>query len=107
MGPGEPDSFTVLLPATGALVPSRPEFRWSSPEPDATFQLTIVDSNGAIVLESPLLKALSWTASQPLAPGRYQWQVRSGNKLAPQPPAPAAYFFVDSLPPPNAKKPAQ
>jgi hypothetical protein len=85
----------------GFIVDDRPEFRWSDPQPRATYRVSIVDSSYRVVARSNELTSQRWRPATPLARNEtYEWQVkrRIGDSItsAPAPPAPSARFRIVS-----------
>lgn len=96
--PGE--HLRVATPR-GFVVDDRPEFRWSDPQPRATYRVTVVDSSYRVVARSDELTSQTWRPATPLARNEtYEWQVkrRIGDSItsAPAPPAPSARFRIVS-----------
>lgn len=94
--PGQ--AFLVRGPAGLVVEGARPTLRWDALA-DATYTVTIYDSNFNAVATSPTLTSPSWTPPRPLARGQiYSWQVtaeKQGVEIkTPQPPAPEAKFKV-------------
>jgi hypothetical protein len=92
------ETFTVRSPVGIVLETARPTLRWDALE-DATYMVTIYDSNFNPVATSRALTTPSWTPPGPLARGQiYSWQVtalkRDSQIKSPQPPAPEAKFKV-------------
>ena len=91
--------FSVLEPAGIVLMSDRPAFRWSRFEGASDYVVEVYDEQFKLVMSSPQLTTLSWTAPQPLARGRvYSWQVKAVKNgqetTVPRPPAPQAKFRV-------------
>lgn len=100
MGAAAPrDSFDIVAPMATMLRSTRPNFAWTSLGNDVTYRVEVYDEARNLVMQSPELHELAWTADRDLARGHdYVWQVvatRKGERLvAPQPPAPEAHFGV-------------
>jgi hypothetical protein len=99
MGTTEASTFDVVMPVATFLRATRPQFAWTSAGGNATYKVEVYDEARTLVLESPLLHGLAWTAARDLPRGHaYVWQVvamRGGERIvAPQPPAPEAHFGV-------------
>ncbi len=91
--------FDVAMPVATFLRETRPHFAWTSAGDGASYRVEVYDEARKLVLESPVLHDLAWTADRDLARGRtFAWQVvatRNGKRtVAPQPPAPEAHFGV-------------
>jgi anti-sigma factor RsiW len=91
--------FSVLEPAGIVLMSDRPTFRWSRFEGASDYVVEVYDEQFKLVLSSPSVTTLSWTAAQPLTRGRvYSWQVKAvkdgQETTVPRPPAPQAKFRV-------------
>jgi hypothetical protein len=85
----------------GVVVDDRPEFRWSDPQPGATYRVSVVDGSYRVVARSNELTSQTWRPATPLARDlTYEWQVkrRMGDSItsAPAPPAPSARFRIVS-----------
>lgn len=85
----------------GVVVDDRPEFRWSDPQPGATYRVSVVDGSYRVVARSDELTSQTWRPATPLAGDKtYEWQVRRrmGDSItsAPAPPAPSARFRIVS-----------
>ena len=94
------DHLRVETPR-GFVVEDRPEFRWSDPQPRATYRVSVVDSSYRVVARSDELTSQTWRPATPLARDKtYEWQVkrRMGDSItsAPAPPAPSARFRIVS-----------
>jgi hypothetical protein len=90
--------FAIIEPAGKVLLADRPAFKWTWLGGAEGYVVEVYDAQFNLVLSSPLLKGLSWTAPR-LARGQvYSWQVkaiRSGQEfIAPRPPAPQAKFRI-------------
>ena len=100
MGTNEPGrEFSVLAPAGIVVMSDRPAFRWSRFEGANGYVVEVYDSEFKLVMASPELTTVSWTAGQPLPRGQvYSWQVKAvkdGQEVTvPRPPAPQAKFRV-------------
>jgi hypothetical protein len=91
--------FSVLEPAGIVLMSDRPTFRWTRFEGASDYVVEIYDEQFKLVMSSPSVTTLSWTAAQPLTRGRvYSWQVKAvkdgQETTVPRPPAPQAKFRV-------------
>jgi hypothetical protein len=96
--PGDP--LRIETPR-GFVVDDRPEFRWSDPQPRATYRVSVVDSSYHVVARSDDLTTQAWRPATPLERNEtYEWQVqrRMGDSVtsAPAPPAPSARFRIVS-----------
>ncbi len=92
------DQLRVETPR-GFVVDDRPEFRWSDPQPRATYRVSVVDSSYRVVARSDELTSQTWRPATPLERNEtYEWQVqrRMGDSItsAPAPPAPSARFRI-------------
>jgi hypothetical protein len=92
------ETFFVRSPVGAVVETARPTLRWDALK-DATYMVTIYDSNFTPVATSRALVSPSWTPPVPLARGRvYSWQVtalkQDSQIKSPQPPAPEAKFKV-------------
>lgn len=92
------ETFFVRSPLGVVIETARPTLRWD-PLEDATYMVTIYDSNFNPVATSGALVSPSWTPTRPLARGQiYSWQVtalkQESQIKSPQPPAPEAKFKV-------------
>lgn len=100
MGGNEPGrEFSVLAPAGVVLMSDRPAFRWSKFEGASGYVVEVYDDQFKLVMSSPEVKTVSWTATQSLPRGKvYSWQVKAvkdGQEVTvPRPPAPQAKFRV-------------
>jgi anti-sigma factor RsiW len=100
MGTNEPGrEFSVLAPAGVVLMSDRPVFRWSRFEGASGYVVEVYDDQFKLVMSSPEVTTVSWTATQSLARGKlYSWQVKAvkdGQEVTvPRPPAPQAKFRV-------------
>jgi anti-sigma factor RsiW len=100
MGTNEPGrEFSVLAPAGVVLMSDRPSFRWSGFEGASGYVVEVYDDQFKLVMSSPEVTNVSWTATQSLARGKvYSWQVKAvkdGQEVTvPRPPAPQAKFRV-------------
>jgi hypothetical protein len=100
MGTNEPGrEFSVLAPAGVVLMSDRPSFRWSRFEGASGYVVEVYDDQFKLVMSSPEVTNVSWTATQSLARGKiYSWQVKAvkdGQEVTvPRPPAPQAKFRV-------------
>lgn len=99
MGTPAGTAFDVVMPAATFIRGTRPQFSWTSARPTATYRVEVYDEARTLVMESPQLHDLTWTADRDLPRGHsYVWQVvamRGGERIvAPQPPAPEAHFGV-------------
>ena len=91
--------FSVIAPAGVVLMSDRPAFRWSRLEGATGYLVEVYDEQFKLVMSSPELTTLSWTATQSLSRGQvYSWQVKAikdGQEVTvPRPPAPQAKFRV-------------
>jgi anti-sigma factor RsiW len=91
--------FSVLEPAGVVLLSDRPAFRWSRFEGASGYSVEIYDEQFKLVMSSPQVTTVSWTATQPLPRGGvYSWQVKAvkdgQETTVPRPPAPQARFRV-------------
>lgn len=91
--------FSVIEPAGIVLMSDRPAFRWSRFEGASDYVVEIYDDQFKLVMSSPQVTTLSWTATQALPRGRvYSWQVKAvkdgQETTVPRPPAPQAKFRV-------------
>lgn len=91
--------FSVIEPAGIVLLSDRPTFRWSQFEGASNYVVEVYDDQFKLVMSSPSVTTLSWTAAQSLPRGRvYSWQVKAvkdGQEITvPRPPAPQAKFRV-------------
>lgn len=101
MGATGTAAFTPLTPVATSVATDRPTFRWL-PRPDARSYLVTVTEPAAgyrIAVSSPRLRALEWTAPEPLRRGRtYSWQVVAdtpqGEIKTPPPDAGEAKFTI-------------
>jgi hypothetical protein len=98
MGTAAAAPFDVVMPVATFLRATRPQFSWTSAG-NATYKVEVYDEARTLVLESPRLHDVAWTADRDLPRGHaYVWQVvatRDGERIvAPQPPAPEAHFGV-------------
>jgi hypothetical protein len=89
----------VLEPAGIVLLSDRPTFRWTRFEGASDYLVEIYDEQFKLVMSSPPITNLSWTAAQALPRGHvYSWQVKAvkdGQEITvPRPPAPQAKFRV-------------
>jgi anti-sigma factor RsiW len=100
MGVNEPGrEFSVLAPAGNVVLSDRPAFRWSKFEGASSYVVEVYDEQFKLVMSSPEVSTVSWTATQSLPRGRvYSWQVKAikdGQEVTvPRPPAPQAKFRV-------------
>ena len=100
MGGNEPGrEFSVLAPAGVVLMSDRPAFRWSKFEGASGYVVEVYDDQFKLVMSSPEVTSVSWTATQSLPRGKvYSWQVKAvkdGQEVTvPRPPAPQAKFRV-------------
>ena len=100
MGGGEPGrEFSVLAPVGTVLTSDRPVFRWSKFEGASGYVVEVYDDQFKLVMSSPEVTSVSWTATQSLPRGKvYSWQVKAtkdGQEVTvPRPPAPQAKFRV-------------
>jgi hypothetical protein len=99
MGTTAASTFDVVAPMATFLRAARPRFAWTSAGGNATYKVEVYDESRTLVLESPLLHDVTWTADRDLPRGHaYVWQVvatHDGERIvAPQPPAPEAHFGV-------------
>jgi anti-sigma factor RsiW len=100
MGASEPGrDFSVLAPAGVVVMSDRPAFRWSRFEGATNYVVEIYDEQFKLVMASPEVTTISWTATQSLPRGHvYSWQVKAvkdGQEVTvPRPPAPQARFRV-------------
>ena len=91
--------FSVLEPAGIVLMSDRPTFRWSRFEGASDYVVEVYDEQFKLVMSSPHVTTVSWTATQPLPRGQvYSWQVKAvkdgQETTVPRPPAPQAKFRV-------------
>jgi anti-sigma factor RsiW len=91
--------FSILEPAGIVLLSDRPTFRWSRFGGASNYLVEVYDEQFKLVMSSPQITTLSWTATQTLPRGRvYSWQVKAvkdGQEITvPRPPAPQAKFRV-------------
>ena len=98
-GKDQTQEFSVLDPAGIVLMSDRPAFRWSRFEGASDYLVEVYDEQFKLVMSSPPVTTLSWTAAQPLPRGRvYSWQVKAvkdgQETTVPRPPAPQAKFRV-------------
>ncbi len=100
MGANEPGrEFSVFAPAGVVSMSDRPAFRWSRLEGASGYVVEIYDAQFKLVMASPEVTTVSWTATQSLPRGQvYSWQVKAvkdGQEVTvPRPPAPQARFRV-------------
>jgi anti-sigma factor RsiW len=100
MGANEPGrEFSLLAPAGVVVLSDRPAFRWSRFEGTSGYVVEIYDEQFKLVMSSPEVTTVSWTATQALPRGHvYSWQVKAvkdGQEVTvPRPPAPQARFRV-------------
>jgi hypothetical protein len=100
MGANEPGrEFSVLAPAGVVVMSDRPAFRWSRFEGASGYVVEVYDAQFKLVMASPEVTTVSWTATQPLPRGQvYSWQVKANKDgqevTVPRPPAPQAKFRV-------------
>ena len=99
MGATVKNTFDVLSPTATFVRETRPRFAWAALKEGTAYRVEVYDNERNLVIESPLVKELEWTADRDLARGReYLWQVvamRGSERLvAPQPPAPEAGFAI-------------
>jgi len=99
MGNTAAGGFDAVSPLATMLRGTRPEFSWTQLGEDATYRVEVYDEGRNLVLQSPAVHDLAWTADRELARGHdYVWQVIAtrGNErlVAPRPPAPEAHFGV-------------
>jgi hypothetical protein len=92
------ETFAVRSPIGVVVETPRPTLRWDALD-DATYVVTIYDTNFNPVANSRALVSPSWTPTRPLARGQiYSWQVtalKQGVEIkSPRPPAPEAKFKV-------------
>jgi hypothetical protein len=92
------ETFMVRSPIGVVVETARPTLRWDALE-DATYMVTIYDSNFNPISTSRALTSPTWTPPRPLARGQiYSWQVtalkQDSQIKSPQPPAPEAKFKV-------------
>jgi len=100
-GDDVPDDHLRVETPRGVVVEDRPEFRWSDPQPGATYRVSVVDKSYRVVARSDELTSQTWRPATPLARDKtYEWQVkrRMGDSItsAPAPPAPSARFRIVS-----------
>jgi hypothetical protein len=93
------NAFDVVAPVATLLRSTRPNFAWTSLGDRVTYRVEVYDEARNLVMQSPEVHDLAWTADHDLARGHdYVWQViatRQGERVvAPQPPAPEAHFGV-------------
>lgn len=91
--------FSLLAPVGTVLTSDRPAFRWSKFEGASGYVVEVYDDQFKLVLSSPEVTSVSWTATQSLPRGKvYSWQVKAtkdGQEVTvPRPPAPQAKFRV-------------
>lgn len=91
-------SFSVRSPIGVIVETTSPTLRWDALK-DATYTVTIYDSNFNPVATSGVLVSPSWAPPRPLARGQiYSWQVTALRQdlqvKSPRPPAPEAKFKV-------------
>jgi len=91
--------FSVLEPAGIVVISDRPTFRWSRFEGASDYVVEVYDEQFKLVMSSPHVTTVSWTATQPLPRGQvYSWQVKAvkdgQETTVPRPPAPQAKFRV-------------
>jgi len=100
MGANEPGrEFSLLAPAGVVLMSERPVFRWSKFEGATGYVVEVYDDQFKLVMSSPEVTTVSWTATQSLPRGRvYSWQVKASKDgqqvTVPRPPSPQAKFRV-------------
>jgi hypothetical protein len=99
MGAGDDGRrFEIIEPAGKVLLADRPAFKWTQLDDAEGYVVEVYGEQFNLLLSSPLLKGLSWTAPQ-LARGKvYSWQVkaiRGGQEfIAPRQTAPQAKFRI-------------
>jgi len=99
MGADDPGRrFEIIEPAGKILLADRPAFKWTQLADAEGYVVEVYDAQFNLVLSSPLLKGLSWTAP-PLARGKvYSWQVKAirgaQEFIAPRQTAPQAKFRI-------------
>ena len=98
-GNNQAQEFSVLEPAGVVLLSDRPTFRWSRFEGASGYVVEVYDEQFKLVISSPRVTTVSWTAAQPLSRGHvYSWQVKAAKDgqetTVPRPPAPQAKFRV-------------
>jgi hypothetical protein len=91
--------FSLLAPVGTVLTSDRPAFRWSKFEGANGYVVEVYDDQFKLVMSSPEVTSVSWTATQSLPRGKvYSWQVKAtkdGQEVTvPRPPAPQAKFRV-------------
>ena len=91
--------FSLLAPVGTVLTSDRPAFRWSKFEGASGYVVEVYDDQFKLVMSSPEVTSVSWTATQSLPRGKvYSWQVKAtkdGQEVTvPRPPAPQAKFRV-------------
>ena len=91
--------FSLLAPVGTVLTSDRPAFRWSKFEGASGYVVEVYDDQFKLVMSSPEVASVSWTATQSLPRGKvYSWQVKAtkdGQEVTvPRPPAPQAKFRV-------------
>jgi hypothetical protein len=91
--------FEVVSPVGMLLRESRPHFQWTALGSGANYHVEVYDDARTLILRSPSLHEVTWTAAQELSRGgEYVWQVvavRGGERvIAPRPPAGEAYFGI-------------
>ena len=91
--------FSLLAPVGTVLTSDRPAFRWSKFEGASDYVVEVYDDQFKLVMSSPQVTSVSWTATQSLPRGKvYSWQVKATKDgqdvTVPRPPAPQAKFRV-------------
>ncbi len=92
--PSVPAGLTIVSPQAGSVEANPPLFRWNAAGQGGPFEVTVADRAGDVILQSPPLEGTEWRAPRKLPAGRYAWQVKAGQQIAPRPPLPMATFTV-------------
>ncbi|HEX7150267.1 MAG TPA: hypothetical protein VF618_02180 [Thermoanaerobaculia bacterium] len=98
-GPDASGAFALHAPVATVVLQERPRFRWAAVAGAATYEVTVVASEGGDVVASGTTTTPSWQPDRPLPRGRtYAWQVAAqtaaGRVVAPGRGAPEARFHV-------------
>lgn len=96
--PKDEKVFAALAPL-GEKTSNLPEFEWRKVEGASRYQVTVQDSGGQTVAQSPRVEATSWVAEKPLAlSGEYTWSVRAETPAGAMEAQPAEKRFVTTTP---------
>jgi hypothetical protein len=90
--------FEIIEPAGKVLLADRPAFKWTQLDGAEGYVVEVYDAQFNLVLSSPLLKGLSWTAPRLVRGKVYSWQVKAirgaQEFIAPRQTAPQAKFRI-------------